>query len=284
MLFRAGIDRNNPSLRIDGQLVNQFMQCPDNTHLMIQVDTLERTMKVFSMKNDEEWDEICYDSFCSETTVDLAITGERWEGPSLHSCPFGYGSLYDSSNKLVYRGFIFDTIKVCFGCVFYGDLGMVEYEGNICQNMRHGFGRCYSRKGECLYDGKWIDDSPVDHYIIHTEVGCEDTMKFHTLVEEAIIGENSFNACNITQIVLTDYLFLRKLMIGSNSFKKCSSFLIHALPKLEYLCICDNSFCGDSEGSFIVSDSPLLGMICVGDYSFSSFSLFNIYSICSKYV
>lgn len=279
MLFRAGIDGNNPSLRIDGPLVNQFMQCADNTHIRIEVDTVERTMKVFSTKDDEEWDEICYDSFCSETTIDLGITGERWEGPSLRCCPFGYGSLYDGSNRLVYRGFMYDTIKVCFGCVFYGDLGMVEYEGNICQNVRHGFGRYYNRKGECLYDGKWIDDSPVDHYVIHTEVGCENAMKFHSLMEEAIIGEDSFNSSAITQIVLTDFLFLQKLMIGSNSFKRCNRFLIRALPKLEYLCICDNCFCEDNDGSFVVLDSPNLGIICIGDYSFSSFSLFNVYSI-----
>ena len=75
--------------------------------------------------------------------VDLDGRGTRWEGDYLNGCPFGYGCIFNEENYIMYKGFMFEGKKVCFGNDYYGDLGTIEYVGDYYKNTRNGNGKLY---------------------------------------------------------------------------------------------------------------------------------------------
>ena len=85
--------------------------------------------------------------------IDLNENGVRWEGSVLDGIPFGYGEIYNEDNNKIYKGFMFEGMKVCYGSEFYGDVEIVEYEGDYYKNMRYGYGRLYDKKNELIYEG-----------------------------------------------------------------------------------------------------------------------------------
>lgn len=48
----------------------------------------------------------------SNLIIDLSAEGLYWEGGCLNQSPFGYGSLYNNSNELVYRGVMIGDNKM----------------------------------------------------------------------------------------------------------------------------------------------------------------------------
>ena len=112
-------------------------------------------MKVMEKKeNDREWTEINMDGFKQGVTIRLSDKGDRWEGDSLNNSPFFYVCKYNSENQLIYKGFIFKIMKVCFGSEFYGDVGNIEYEGEYYKNMRFGYDKLYDKKNQLVYEGE----------------------------------------------------------------------------------------------------------------------------------
>lgn len=276
MIFRVGIDAGNPSLRITAECVNQLFLSESNTFILIQVSTYEKVMKVFSSRKGKEWSELRYNNYCSDSTIDLTPDGERWEGPSLSGIPFGFGTIYDEYNRLIYRGYVYNYKRVCYGTFYYGDLGSVEYEGNICQDLRHGFGTYYSRCGKCIYSGKWLNDNPVVDYCVSTPSYCENLLIVNSLVEEITVGTDSYNSCELHEFVLADYKYLKKLHISNNCFTHFRKFVVHGLPQLEQLSIGSNCFCGNNNGLCVLSESPLLSEISIKECSFQFYSKFTI--------
>ena len=99
---------------------------------LIECDKESNTMKVMEkQENDKEWTEINMDRLQRGVTIDLNEKGDRWDDDSLNNSSFGYGCIYNSENQLVYKGFIYKRMKVCFGSEFYEDAGIVEYEGEL---------------------------------------------------------------------------------------------------------------------------------------------------------
>ena len=116
---------------------------------LIECDKEEKSMKVMEKKeNDKEWTEINMNEYKPGRVIDLSDKGDRWEGDSLNNSPFGYGCKYNFENQLIYKGFIFKGMKVCFGSEFYEDAGIIEYEGEYYKNRRYGYGRLYDKKNE----------------------------------------------------------------------------------------------------------------------------------------
>ena len=114
---------------------------PDNSIRVIECDIDEKWMKVRERKEkSEEWKEIDLSDLQRCDTIDLSENGDRWEGVSLNGNPFGYGCVYDSDNQLIYKGFVFEGMKVCYENVFYGDTGIIEdtvdpqSHGNLIQS------------------------------------------------------------------------------------------------------------------------------------------------------
>ena len=118
---------------------------------------------------------------CKHDIIDLSENGERWEGDSLKGQPFGYGCIYDENNQLIYSGFIFEGMKVCYGKNFYGDCGFEEYVGCFYKNMRHGYGKLSDKKKEVIYEGEWVYNQPLElSTICINEMIKEDSIHYKT--------------------------------------------------------------------------------------------------------
>ena len=143
---------------------------PDNSIRVIECDIEEKWMKVASrVKECSEWIEMNLNGLQRYDTIDLNEKGDRWEGASLEGIPFGYGCEYNSENQLIYKGFVFEGMKVCYGIVFYGDIGIVEYEGGFYKGNRYGNGKLYDKKNELIYEGEWAYNNPLELYSLRVE-------------------------------------------------------------------------------------------------------------------
>ena len=88
---------------------------PDNSIRVIECDIEEKWMKVRERKDEsEEWNEMNLNGLKNHDILDLNENGDRWEGNSLNGIPFGYGCVYNSENQLIYKGFVFEGMKVCY--------------------------------------------------------------------------------------------------------------------------------------------------------------------------
>ena len=125
-------------LKVNG---NKYYQCEELENGIIreiECDIEEKWMKVRERKEESEyWNEIDLDGLKHHDIIDLNENGDRWEGDSLQHNPFGYGCIYNSENQLIYKGFIYEGLKVCYGVELYGDAGLVEYEGEFYNGMRY---------------------------------------------------------------------------------------------------------------------------------------------------
>ena len=92
--------------------------------------------------------------------------GEILKGNSLNHIPFSYGCIYESRNHLLFKIFMFNRMEVCSGAVFFGDIGVVEYEKDYYRNKINGYRRLYDKKNELIYEGEWLNDNPLDSFWI----------------------------------------------------------------------------------------------------------------------
>ena len=150
-------------LSVNRSVYTQSELLSDGVIREIQCDKNEKWMKVRERKDDyEEWNEINLNGLQRGITIDLNENGDRWEGDSLNGSPFGYGCLYNSENQLIYSGFIFEGLKVCYGVELYGDVSLVEYEGGFYKGMRYGNGKLYDKKNALVYEGEWYNNNPLE--------------------------------------------------------------------------------------------------------------------------
>ena len=78
-------------------------------------------------------------------------------------------------------------VKVCYGSVFYEDIGIIEYEGGYYRNKRFGFGRLYDKKNELTYEGKWCNDNPMEKKSERIEGKLKEE-DIHLSLEEIMIN------------------------------------------------------------------------------------------------
>ena len=184
-------------------------------------------------KKTEEGDYISNDSsdVVYHSTLDVSNDGMRFEGSSLNHSPFGYGSLYNSTNELLYQGVMFGCSKECFGVEIYPGLDIVKYCGCYYMNERHGFGILYDRKGEILYEGYWLYGST--NY--ETSIVLKDVVNdriVHSLIHELVIDEGCGNDYDV-DLELSYLVHLERLEVRSNSFKNLKSLKISDNPVLK---------------------------------------------------
>ena len=107
----------------------------------IECDNINKSMKVKTRsENVVEWNALNLNDLIKDDIIDLSENGERWEGDSLDHLPYGYGCIFNSENQIVYEGFVFNGMKVCFGKEYYEDVGIIEYIGHFYNNIRNGNG------------------------------------------------------------------------------------------------------------------------------------------------
>ena len=212
----------------------------------IRCDKEEKWMKVWSFSGKStKWDELDVANLRRGDTIDLNENGERWEGDSLNGNPFGYSCIYNSDNQLIYSGFIYEGLKVCYGIELYGDVSLVEYEGEFNKGMRYGNGKLCNKKNELIYEGEWYMNNPseIKSIRIERELKEED---IHFGLEEIEIGKECLD--NLECFKLIGYDHLKTLIIHENSLKRMNCFCIEDCNEL--VCVnfeADNSISNDND-------------------------------------
>ena len=203
---------------------------PNGIVQQIRCNIDEESMQVWTKSQDSpEWEEINMDGLKQGDLIDLNENGERWEGDSLKGKPFGYGFLYNSENQLIYKGFMYEGKKVCYGSVFFGDVGITEYEGGFYSNVRYGYGRLYDKKNNLIYDGEWYNGNRIE--ITHIEIEEElKEDKIHFGIKELTISRD----CRIVvdKLVLCHFDKLESCCFGKNCLREVKLFKINNCKEL----------------------------------------------------
>ena len=233
-----------------------------------QIDFSLKTKEMRISERDRNYNELIpvnrtdIESF---SVIDILNNGLRWEGPCLNESPFGYGSLYNNSNELVYRGVMIGDNKECFGIVFYPDLGKVEYIGCYCNNKRHGFGTVYDRKGELVYEGDWLYDSNgFETTVVLKNTGDEGMI--HSLIHEIVIDEGCGNDYK-GDLRLGVFNHLERIVVKKESFQNVNSLVISDNPVLKSIEIEDGDWRDDylNTGAFNNVKSVVLKSVSMID-------------------
>ena len=200
---------------------------PDNSIRVIECDTDEKWMKVKSRAEEcSEWIEMNLSNLKRCDIIDLNEKGERWEGNSLEGIPFGYGCIYNSENQLIYKGFVFEGMKVCYGIVFYGDIDIVEYEGGFYKGMRYGNGKLYDKKNELIYEGEWYMNNPLELYSLKVKRKLKEEDIYFGL-EEIVIIDRCYSY--IDNLTITEYYNLKTIRIGEKSLMNAKHIVLHSI-------------------------------------------------------
>lgn len=152
----------------------------------------------------------------SNSEIDMNIEGLYWEGPSLNGYPFGYGSVYNNKGMIIYKGFMSNNEKVCFGCDYFFDSDAIEYCGSFWKNQRHGSGKLFNKDGEVIYEGGFICGCSNYERILRIADHCCDDKAMNSFIEDLVIGNDCFKS--IESLKLSDLQFLSSIRIGNESF------------------------------------------------------------------
>lgn len=171
---------------------------------------------------EEKWKRLNLINRKENDIIDMDDKGNRWEGDSINGSPYGYGSIYNEMNCLVYTGFIYNGLKVCFGVELYGDTGKIQYSGNFYKNMRHGYGKLYDRHDLLVYEGEWSNDQPIQNERIEIR-NDEMTKIIHFGIEELVISKDYEG--NMTRLIIDEYSHLKRFEIGDGF--QCPVYVFH---------------------------------------------------------
>ena len=255
-------------LRKEGNVYSHSEIVDNDIIRIIECDKHEKWMKVKSRQSSSlKWNELDLDDVIKGIVIDLNENGERWEGDSLKDLPFGFGCFYNEENQLIYKGFVFEGMKVCFGTEFYRDVGIVEYEGEYYQNNRCGYGKLYNKKNELVYDGKWFRNQPL---LISCRIDDKFTeLDIHFGIEELKICNKC--QCDLDAIHLINYNDLKRIEIGRSCFKDVTIFEVENCNSLTSIKI--GSYCFTSEkdemsrGFFSIRNCEKLNEIIIAKMS-----------------
>ena len=214
--------------------------------------------------------------------LDLSDDGERWEGDVLNDQPYGWGVLYDSENRMVYEGFCIGEVNVCYGRSYYPDVGVIEYEGGICEGKRWGRGTQYDRTGVVIYEGGWLNNTHDNKIVLFNEDNYR-SVPYHTMVEELIVGDYCCNGEEWRMINFSLLVMLRELRVGDGSFKRVNRVNLVSLHQLERVVIGKDCFTEKEDeceifnreyrGRFYMKDCEKVRELKIGYHSFCDYKL-----------
>ena len=205
-----------------------------------------------------------------DDVIALSDNGDRWEGDSLNGLPFGYGCVCNSEKKIIYKGFMFEGKKVCYGSDLYSDAGETEYEGGYYNNKRHGFGRWYDQEKELQFNGLWYNDNPIKKKSIRVEGELKEE-DLHFGLEEIVIS-----GCmdNLESFRLIGFDNLKRLVIEKNCLKRMKCFSIEECSKLISVELSgekkETPEVLSTERVFKIIDCKNLRTIRIGDYWYTN--------------
>ena len=218
--------------------------------------------------------------------LDLSDDGERWEGDVLNNQPFGWGVLYDSENRMAYEGFRLKDVNVCYGILYYSDIGVIEYEGEWFEGKRWGRGVRYNRTGNTIFDGEWMNDSNEFEREVITVNG--ENLLLHSRIEELIVSNSSCNGKGWSVLDLSFMLKLRLLEVGDKCFKCVKEVKLVGLNQLERVVIGEDCFAKGTiyivrrefqYGYFYLKNCERLRELKIGNSSFRTYSVCEIENV-----
>ena len=193
--------------------------------------------------------------------VNLDRNGSRWEGNVKGGEPFGYGVMYGGKGEILYKGFMLNRMRVCYGIEYYPHMSQIAYEGGYYDNQRHGYGMLYDINGSVVYQGIWKRDKRYSF-----ETGVIDSQ-----IKSLRIPNNSLS--DLGEILLFHWLHsLKRIAIGNNCFHQVRLLELNGLSELEVIVIGNKSFQVSryerADGCYRIVNCPKLVTIEFGDESF----------------
>ena len=214
--------------------------------------------------------------------LNLNDDGERWEGDVLNNDPYGWGVLYDSENRMAYKGFRIGEVNVCYGIQYYADIQKVEYKGVICEGKRWGRGVQYDRKDNRVFDGEWVNDEQASKRVELSE----ENQLLHSRIEELVVSNNSCNGVEWKVLDLSFMSKLRLLEVGDECFKYVEEVMLVGLNQLERVVIgkksfmkCFSGLSKDPTHHFYLKNCERLRELKIGCGSFSDYSVCEIENV-----
>ena len=235
-------------LMVSDEWISSILESENGLYYRYEYNVVTKKLKT-SKKEKDNSDYLYIDNSIEQSisVIDVSNNGTRWEGPCTGDSSSGYGSLYSSSNELIYRGVMIGGEKECFGTEFYPDLGKPEYCGCYWDNERHGFGMLYDRKGELLYEGVFICGSPdYDKNVILKDLDNDRIV--HSFIHELVIDEGCGNDYE-GDLLLCGFDYLERIVVKKNSLKNLSFLKISDNCVLKSIEIKDGEY-SESSGSF----------------------------------
>ena len=220
--------------------------------------------------------------------IDLNFGGRRWEGGELKGKPFGFGYEYSEDDNLVYEGFVFEGMKVCFGKEWNddGNNNCLMYEGCYCNDERCGNGISYDLNGNVDFEGEWTNN--------HGMTENETKLNVYSLlcIEMFLVNDRIIKGKNITSLHFSPLLLrLKQIEISDHSCNEVRGFILDGLPNLQIVKIgssCFRAVVKDySNDIFRITNCPNLRELDIGYRSycyFHSFELSNLNSLQSIYL
>ena len=215
--------------------------------------------------------------------IDLNEEGRRWEGGELNGKPFGFSREYSEDGNLVYEGFVFEGMKVCFGKEWNddGNNNCLMYEGGYCNGERWGKGKSYDLDGNVDFEGELMNNVGITG----NEKDLMNDLIVPMWIEEFVIGNGMFNNDrNITTLHFSPLLVrLKRIEIGNYCFDNVREFVIDGLKSMEGMKIGEGCFRRYfkiyDDGLCRITNCPNLRQLEIGDYSFEDFESFEISNV-----
>ena len=246
---------------------------------LIECDTEKKWMTVKEKKkNDSDWTEIDLSEIKEDDILDLDETGIRWEGFTLHREPFGYGKLYNENNEILYIGFIYNKSKECYGVKYYSDCSSIEYVGSFHDNIKHGHGKLYDKKGALVYDGDWVNNNPVEISCVKIENELTNQLIHFDCKELTICSKCK---CELKEFHLIHFNQLEKLVIEEEALDSIKVFEINSCDNLSSILIGDSNFKSEAlkKGELHITNCKKLTEIEIQSNSFLKYSIFELTSL-----
>ena len=234
-------------------------------------DIAAKTMKVVISRNNT----ITVD-YMEKTIIDLSPYGDRWEGSSLNDKPFGYGSLFDSNDHLLFSGFMFNQEYVCWGQTYSGSSNLL-YKGHFYNSYFWGPGCSYNLHNEVDYEGIRYCGSTV-------EADKRNSPFISYLPEEMILDDKNIGHSGGDCFQLVSFFVnVKRITITESSFQSIRVVNISDLPNLTHLTVEKSSFLKKEETNIekvyptVISKScnieycPSLQEIIISDLAFKAF-------------
>lgn len=215
-----------------------------------------------------------------QVVMDLSSEGDRWEGDVYNHIPYGWGTLWNRENHVIYEGFQIGENHHGFG-IHYSKMYTKEYEGTWCNGVKHGFGTLFDSKGTILYNGVYYNNEFPESSIVITK---KMTL---TSISNTLVSLTLQNDCckSLYHFCLISLPLIESIQIGKGCFSAISmkgydivrkatpeeecmfgSFCIASCPKLKKLQLIPEAF--NNMKSCTFRDLPALEMLLIRDRSF----------------